>query len=121
LPSVLVVEDDEQVRVLAESILEEAGHTVVSAEGGAGAEALLDSDQPIDILFIDINIGADIEAGLRIAKDAVKRRPNLRVIYTTGHGINDGMQALFVKPFQFVAKPYTASMLVNAVNNAFEN
>ena len=49
---VLVVEDDEQVRVLAESILQDAGHTVITATGVDGSEALLGSDQPIDVLFV---------------------------------------------------------------------
>ena len=67
---VLVVEDDEQVRVLAESVLQEAGHTVIAATGVDGAQALLDTQESIDVLFIDLALGGDLEAGLRVAQEA---------------------------------------------------
>ena len=41
---ILIVEDDEQVRVLAESVLQDAGHTVIAATGADGALALLEHD-----------------------------------------------------------------------------
>ena len=51
-----------------------------------GAQALLNSDQLIDLLFVDVNLGGDLEAGLRIAQNARDRRPFLPVVYTTGQG-----------------------------------
>src|SRR3954469_15949187 len=81
---VLIVEDDEQVRVLAESVLQEAGHTVIAATGADGAQALLDTQQSIDVLFIDLRLGGDLEAGLRVAQEARVGRPALSILYTTG-------------------------------------
>src|ERR1700709_2525290 len=81
---VLIVEDDEQVRVLAESVLQEAGHTVIAATGADGAQALLDTQQSIDVLFIDLSLGGDLEAGLRVAQGAKVARPQLSVVYNTG-------------------------------------
>ncbi len=112
---VLVVEDDEQVRVMAESVLQEAGHTVLSATGAEGAAALLQTDQTIDVLFIDIRLGSDLEAGLAVAQEAKERRPALSVVYTTGAGVNEGMKALFIDPFLFLAKPYTFEQLTKSV------
>ena len=112
---VLVVEDDEQVRVLAESILQDAGHTVVTATGVDGSEALLGSNQPIDVLFIDIKLGNDLEAGLRLAQKAKEQRPRLPVLYTTGAAVNDGIRALFTEPFRFLPKPYTSEQLTQSV------
>ena len=112
---VLVVEDDEQVRVMAESVLQEAGHTVVSATGAEGAAALLATDQTIDVLFIDLKLGNDMEAGLAVAQEAKKTRPSLAIVYTTGAGVNEGMKALFVEPFLFLAKPYTFEQLTKSV------
>jgi PleD family two-component response regulator len=57
---VLVVEDDEQVRVLAEAILVERGHQTLSATTTAEALALIGGDQPIDLLFTDIGLGPDV-------------------------------------------------------------
>jgi DNA-binding NtrC family response regulator len=92
MAEVLIVEDDEQVRVMAESVLQEAGHTVVAATGVDGAKALLNTDRHFDVLFIDLNLGHDLEAGLRVAKDAQERRPKLSYLYTTGAGVNEGMR-----------------------------
>jgi CheY-like chemotaxis protein len=67
---ILIVEDDEQVRVLAESVLRDAGYGVLAAAALEGAQALLNSNQLIDLLFVDVNLGGDLEAGLRIAQNA---------------------------------------------------
>jgi two-component system cell cycle sensor histidine kinase/response regulator CckA len=110
-----MVEDDEQVRVLAESVLQEAGHTVIAATGADGAIALLQDDKPVDVLFIDLTLGGDPEAGLRVAQEAKSARPKLSVLYTTGAGVNEGMKALFVAPFLFLPKPYTFEQLTKSV------
>jgi CheY-like chemotaxis protein len=51
---VLVVEDDEQVRVLAEAFLQENSHKTLSASTAEEAIALLDGSDPIDLIFTDI-------------------------------------------------------------------
>jgi DNA-binding NtrC family response regulator len=112
---VLMVEDEEQIRVLAESVLQEAGHTVLAATGEDGATALLQADKPVDVLFIDLTLGGDPEAGLRVAQVAKACRPNLSVLYTTGVGVNEGMRALFVEPFLFLPKPYTFEQLTKSI------
>jgi DNA-binding NtrC family response regulator len=115
MATVLIVEDEEQVRVLTESVLQEAGHTVITATGVEGAKALLDTDQPIDVLFLDLNLGGDPEAGLMVAQQARERRPKLSYLYTTGAGVNEGMRAMFVDPFLFLPKPYTMEQLTKSV------
>jgi DNA-binding NtrC family response regulator len=112
---VLIVEDDEQVRVLAESVLQEAGHTVIAATGADGATALLKTEQQVDVLFVDLSLGNDLEAGLKLAHDAKTTRPQLSVLYTTGAGVNAGMKAMFVEPFLFLPKPYTYEQLTKSV------
>jgi CheY-like chemotaxis protein len=94
---VLVVEDEDQVRVLAESYLQEHGHQTRSASTVPEALALLDKDGLIDVLFTDIGLKGDIHAGLELAKEAREQRPDLKVLYTTGQGVTDGMRALFVE------------------------
>jgi DNA-binding NtrC family response regulator len=112
---VLIVEDDEQVRVLAESVLQDAGHSVIAATGVEGATALLQADQKIDVVFVDLTLGSDPEAGLKLAHDAKAKRQELSFLYTTGSGVNAGMQAMFVKPFLFLPKPYTLEQLTQSV------
>jgi CheY-like chemotaxis protein len=112
---ILIVEDEEQVRVLAESVLRDAGYEVLAATALEGAQALLNSNQLIDLLFVDINLGGDLEAGLRIAQNAREWRPFLPVVYTTGQGVDDGKKALFAEPYLFLPKPYTSEQLISSI------
>jgi DNA-binding NtrC family response regulator len=108
---VLIVEDDEQVRVLAESFLQGEGHTTLSAATVEQALALLESEGPVDLLFVDLTIQDDTEAGLKLAARALAHRPRLKVLYTSGQGVTDGMLALFVENSAFLPKPYTIDQL----------
>jgi DNA-binding NtrC family response regulator len=122
MPVILVVEDEEQVRVLAESILQDNGHQTLSAAAVDQALALIQTEQPIDLLFTDINLALDLAAGLvhpglELAHEAVKLRPGLRVLYTTGQGVTDGMKALFVGGSEFLPKPYDLTQLAAKVDD----
>jgi CheY-like chemotaxis protein len=116
---VLVVEDEDQVRVLAESYLEEQGHEVLSAGTPIGALALLRQSAPVDLLFTDLDLKGDIQAGIELAKAAVKLCPRLRVLYTTGRAITDGMKARFVPGSAALAKPYTVEELRGSLSTNF--
>ena len=119
--TVLVVEDEPTVRVLAESIIEALGYVILSAPNAREAIALLEQEKHIDILFTDINLpdGPHAIDGLALARKAVELSPDLRVIYTTGHGQAHGMTALFVEAATFLPKPYTVKQLTDAVAATF--
>jgi DNA-binding NtrC family response regulator len=114
---ILVVEDDEQVRVLAEALLQDGGHNTLSAATAEQALALIQDEHRIDLLFTDHGLGGDTQAGLALATEARQRRPDLQVLYTTGQGVTDGLKALFVDPYGFLAKPYTPDQLQIAIQN----
>ena len=116
---VLIVEDEEQVRVLAESYLHEQGHQTVSAATAVEALAALDATEHVDLLFTDIGLHGDLHAGLVLAKQAVERRPELKVLYTTGQGVTDGMMAMFVKASALLPKPYTVDQLQRSLADNF--
>jgi CheY-like chemotaxis protein len=119
VPVVLVVEDEEQVRVLAESALQADGHTTFSAASTEQALALLGNSDPIDLLFTDLNLQGDPEAGLSLAAKAQEMRPGLKVIYTSGQGVTDGMIALFVENSAYLPKPYTVEQLGTLLSMKF--
>jgi two-component system cell cycle sensor histidine kinase/response regulator CckA len=114
---VLIVEDDEQVRVLAESVIQDTGHETLSAANVDEALAILnDPEKSVDPLFTDMQLGQE-QGGIELARQAVEKRPELHVIYTTGRGVTDGMRALFVEDFIFLAKPYTVGGLTTVATD----
>jgi DNA-binding NtrC family response regulator len=119
MATVLLIEGDDQVRVLAESYLEEQGHEVLSAGTAAGALALLDKTAHVDLLFTDVDLKDEIAAGIELAQQAAKRKPNLKVLYTTDRSLTDGMKARFVKSSAFLAKPYTVEQLLTTLTVHF--
>ncbi len=61
---VLVAEDEDQVRVLAEGIIQEIGHQTLSARAVKEATTLLEGDQHVDLLFTDINFIGELRGGI---------------------------------------------------------
>src|SRR5258708_20236941 len=104
-PVVLVVEDEPTVRSLAESILEDIGYATLSAGEAREALVLLQADDPVDLLFTDINI-PDGPDGVELARSAVELRPGLRVLYTTGGAMTHAMTALFLHAPGFLHHPH---------------
>ena len=102
---VLVVEDEEQVRQMSVEALRELGYTVLEAPGAVAALNLIDSRPDITLLFTDI-VMPDIN-GRKLADEALRRRPSLKVLYTTGYtgnaiihnGVLDAGVHLITKPF----------------------
>jgi CheY-like chemotaxis protein len=118
---VLIMEDEVQVRVLAEEILKEAGHQTLSAANVAEAVALLRAYELINVLFADIRLEEHGPTGIELAQQAVTMRPKLKVLYTTGADVTDGTKALFVDGSAFLPKPYTPAQLVAAVGSLLPN
>jgi DNA-binding NtrC family response regulator len=114
---VLIVEDDTQVRMLAEAVLQGAGYETRSASTPAEAQAFLASDQRFDVLFTDISLFDEREAGLDLAEAAGSCRADLPVLYATARGITNLMLERFVRRNGFIAKPYTREQLLTAVAN----
>lgn len=115
MATVLILEDEDQVRVLAESYLREHGHQTVSAATAEEALAVFEVAARIDLLFADINLHGDLRAGLSVAKQARERQADLKVLYTTGQAVTDGMKAMMVDDSAVLEKPYTVEQLQTAL------
>src|ERR1700730_13447927 len=73
MAAILVVEDEAQVRVLSESYLRDQGHETLSAANVEEALAVLQAANAIDLLFTDISLQGDLQAGLTLAQRATER------------------------------------------------
>lgn len=108
----LVVDDEAIIRMVAVDMLSDFGFLTYEAADGVEALDVLASHPEIFLLVTDINMPGAPD-GLGLACEARKRRPQLRIVVTSGR----------IKPRpdelptggRFVAKPYTSAELLNAV------
>ena len=109
----LVVEDEEAVRILARRTLEEVGYRVLEAANGrAGLELILGNE--IHLILCDVILPemSGHELGRRVA--AV--RPDLPILYMSGYpGLEVVERGLIAQDAPFIEKPFTASGLASAV------
>jgi len=109
--TVLLVEDDARVRAIATAMLGKLGYRVVCAIDGLNALAILESDQPIDLLFTDYVLPKGLN-GADLAERARALRPGLGVLHTSGYTerklASDGRLS---DADAFIAKPYALAAL----------
>ena len=102
---VLVVEDEVRMRELSVTALTELGYKVLAADGAAAALRHLEETPDVRLLFTDI-VMPEVN-GRKLAEEALRRRPALKVLYTTGFtrnavvhsGVLDHGVHLLQKPF----------------------
>lgn len=117
---ILVVEDDALVREYVVSQLTVLGYDVVSAADGKQAMQILESDQAIDLLLTDVILPDGLN-GRQIAENALKLRPELRVLYTSGYTENSIVHHGRLDPgVLLLSKPYNREELANKVRMALE-
>ncbi|MCC8945335.1 PAS domain S-box protein [Bradyrhizobium sp. Arg62] len=106
--TILVVEDDADVRAYSVDSLRELGYRVLEAHDGPAALRILDRQPRVDLLFTDVVLPGGM-TGAQVAAQARAIRPSLKVLFTTGyarnsiihHGRLDKGVQLIVKPFSF--------------------
>lgn len=106
--TVLVVEDESDVRRLSVDTLRELGYRVLDAADAATGLRLLDAHREVRLLFTDVGLPGGIN-GRQLADEALRRKPGLKVLFTSGyarnaivhHGRLDPGVQLIMKPFAF--------------------
>ncbi|MFB9268668.1 response regulator [Bradyrhizobium erythrophlei] len=115
---VLVVEDDKLVRSYVLTQIESLGYTTLSASSGPEALAVLDSSAPVDLLFTDVIMPGAMN-GRDLATAAQKRRPSLRVLFTSGYTENAiDQDGRLEHGILFLAKPYSRAELARMLRVA---
>jgi PAS domain S-box-containing protein len=108
--TILVVEDDPDVRAYSSGILRELGYTVLEAPLASVGLQTLDRHPEIRLLFTDVGLPGGMN-GRQLADAARAMRPDLQVLFTTGYArnaiVHDGRLdpgvALITKPFSYAA------------------
>ena len=110
--TVLVVDDDPDVRTFAISCLESLGYNVLVADGGYAALAMLSSGDSIDLMLVDV-IMPEVQ-GPEVARRALVLRPNLRILFMTGYVADSGDA---INRQQVLFKPFTVAELARKVQD----
>jgi PAS domain S-box-containing protein len=113
--TILVVEDHEELRAFSTGVLRELGYNVVEASSGRVALDVLQTNSDFDLLFTDVVL-PDGMSGRELAQEAVRRRPGLKVLFTTGYTRNAIVHnGKLDAGINLISKPFTYEQLAAKV------
>ena len=115
-PTILVAEDDRNLRRVLRAMLVREGYDVAEAADGEAASAWL-SGRRADVLITDIRMPK--MDGLALFRHARERHPDVPVILITAYGtIGDAVEAIRSGAFDYISKPFDEAELLRVVGNA---
>lgn len=116
--TVLVVEDEEQVRIYVERLLRDMGYSVLSAENAEAALEVIGQHEGIDMLVTDLVMPGGMD-GLQLAEEARRLLPGIKVLLTSGLASRRALKDGFDGPHDTIlSKPYTRKQLAAAIARA---
>jgi two-component system, cell cycle sensor histidine kinase and response regulator CckA len=117
--TILVVEDDERVRVLVQRILARLGYRVLAAENAQAALAVCQAhDGPIDLVLSDIVV-PDL-SGREIVRRVQDRSPNTRALFMSGHTVHASLDEMTHGDAHFLQKPFVPRTLAQKVREVLD-
>jgi CheY-like chemotaxis protein len=118
--TILVVEDNDDVREYARGALEELGYKIIEAGDAAEALRLATDGARIDLLFTDVVLPGGV-SGRQLSDNILKLRPDLPVLFTTGYTRNAIVHHGRLDPdVQLLNKPYTQQDLLRKVRELLD-
>lgn len=119
--TVLVVEDDEEVRATVVEMLSDLGYRVLKAVDAASALNVVESGVPIDVLFTDVVMPGTLKSP-ELARKAMERLPNLVVLFTSGYTENSIVHGGRLDAgVELLSKPYTREALARKFRHVLAN
>ena len=119
--TVLVVEDDDEVRETAVGLLTDLGYRVLKAREAMGALSIVESGMPIDVLFTDVVMPGPLRSP-ELARKAKERLPRLAVLFTSGYTENAIVHGgRLDRGVELLSKPYTREALARKIRHVLAN
>ena len=116
--TILIVEDDALVRNYVTTQLASLGYKTIAAPDSRAALALVDKGETFDLLFTDVIMPGGMN-GRQLADEVAKRRPGMKVLYTSGYTENAIVHHGRLDPgVLLLAKPYRKSQLARMIQQA---
>jgi PAS domain S-box-containing protein len=118
--TILVVEDDDDVRASTTEMLHDLGYKILEAPNGRSALQLLDGHPEIRLLFTDVGLPGGMN-GRQLADAARERRHNLRILFTSGYARNAIVHEGRLDPgVELLPKPFTQAVLAARVRDILD-
>lgn len=119
--TILVAEDDDEVRATVVEILTQLGYTVLKARDAQSALTVIESGMPIDCLFTDVVMPGPLRSS-ELAHLAKERLPDIAVLFTSGYTensiVHDGRLDAGV---ELLSKPYSREALARRIRQVLAN
>ncbi len=117
--TILVVEDDDDVRIYSTESLRELKFNVLEASTAESALQILDKHPEVSLLFTDVGLpGAN---GRELVETALRRRPGLKVLFTTGYARNAIVHQGRLDPgVHLLTKPFTRAQLALRIREVLD-
>ena len=112
--TILVVEDEADVREVVAAELTNFGYRVLTAGDGREALDIIESDSDIDLLFSDVVMPRGMN-GDELAREARRRRPELKVLLTSGYPPAELRERPLLGEFRVLQKPYRVEELLRLI------
>lgn len=117
--TVLIADDEPNIRRVIEAVLGKDGYNVITAPNGKMALDAINTNAGIDVLISDL-IMPDMN-GVELLEAAREVNPNMSIIMITAHGtIKSAVDAMRLGAFDYITKPFEMDELKVVVKNAFE-
>ena len=118
--TILVVEDDEDVRETVSSMLRELGYTVLQAKDADSAIVIIDSGAAMNLLFTDVVMPGNMRSP-ELARRAQERIPHLKVLFTSGYTANAIVHGGRLDAgVHLISKPYSQDALARKLRGILD-
>ena len=118
LETILVVDDDQMVLRLADSMLKRFGYRVITATSGKEALHLFESIQ-VDLALIDL-VMPEMD-GVDVVERIHDLRPGLPVLFFSAYSDDDSLRPMFARGVPFIAKPFTSLQLTQKIREVLDS
>ncbi len=118
--TVLVVEDNDDVLLLTSTMLTDLGYTVITARDADRAMEVVDSGEPLDLIFTDVVMPGTLTSR-EMTERALEKSPGLKVLFTSGYTENSIVHGgRLDKGVELLNKPYTREALARKLREVLE-
>ena len=118
--TVLVVDDEPNIRMLVSEVLTEQHYRILDARDGPSAFAILESGKRIDLMITDVGLPGGVN-GRQIADRARVLHPKLQILFITGYAENAAVSNHLEPGMSVLTKPFAMSTLANKVREILDS